>query len=109
MKHDTLKKKRRSGYLEIVLVVIFFAVIIIWFSVGFANISSSTSKENLNEATQSVKKAVTLCYSIEGSFPPNIQYLKDNYNLVINEDKYIVHYNVFASNVMPEVVLFSRN
>lgn len=108
MKLSTLRKHKRISYLEAIIMILFFVAIIISFSFGFSGVKSTTHQEQINEATNSVKKAVILCYSIEGEFPPDIEYLKDNYNLIVNDDKYIIHYNVFASNVMPEIVLFSR-
>ena len=108
MKLNMLRKKRRAGSFEVILVILFFAAIIVWFSFGFKDIISSTKNEQLFEVTQSVKKAVVLCYSIEGSFPPDLEYLQDNYGLIINEDIYIVHYSVFASNIMPDIIVFSR-
>ena len=102
-------RRKRFGSFEIVITIIVFIALLVWFSIGFNAIRISTSSEQLNEATATVNKAVVLCYSIEGSFPPNLQYLKDNYNLVIDENTYIVHYSAFASNIMPDIVLFIRD
>ena len=45
------------------------------------------------------------CYAIEGAYPESFDYLKENYNLYIDEDKYSVQYMVFASNIMPTVTI----
>jgi len=103
-----LSSKKRFGSLEIVITILIFVAVMVWFNVGYNSIKISTSTEQLNEARQTISKAVVLCYSIEGVFPPDIDYLKDNYGLVIDEGKYIVHYDAFASNLMPEITLFRR-
>ena len=100
--------RKRFNSFEIAITIIVFIGLLVWFSIGFNSVKISTNSEQLNEATATVNKAVVLCYSIEGSFPPNLKYLVDNYGLIIDENRFIVHYSTFASNVMPEVILFNR-
>ena len=57
---------------------------------------------------QSVRKAVVQCYAIEGAYPPDIDYLEKEYSLEYNHDKYYIDYEVFASNVMPNVDVYER-
>ena len=57
---------------------------------------------------QSVRKAVVQCYAIEGAYPPDIDYLEKEYSLEYNHDKYYIDYEVFASNVMPNVEVYER-
>ena len=47
-----------------------------------------------------VKSSAIQCCAIEGYYPKDIQYLKDNYGLIIDEDKYIVVYNVIVSLIL---------
>ncbi len=101
-------KKRRFGYVELVVSIIFFLVLVAWFHIGLTAIINTTNTEQLNEAESTVRKAVILCYSIEGAYPPDIDYLKDNYGVNIDDKRYFVHYSVFASNLMPEIVVFPK-
>lgn len=55
-----------------------------------------------------VRRAAMECYAVEGVFPPEVSYLEENYGLVINHDAYIVSYEIFASNVMPDVRVLVR-
>ncbi len=108
MKFKSFKKKRKPGYFESFFTVLFLVGLIVWFSFGFNNIANSNIEEQLSETRETIRKCVVLCYSIEGQFPPNIEYLEKNYNLYINDEKYIVSYNIFASNIMPEIAVFER-
>ena len=36
-------------------------------------------------------------------YPPSLDYLADNYGVVVDREHYIVHYDVFASNIMPDI------
>ena len=55
-----------------------------------------------------VKNAALTCYAVEGLYPAELQYLRDNYNLSYNEDRYIVYYEAVASNLMPSIKVVER-
>ena len=39
-------------------------------------------------------------YAIEGSYPGSIAEIEEKYGIIIDE-RYVVHYSIFASNIMP--------
>ena len=50
-----------------------------------------------------VRNAATTCFAVEGAYPADLDYLRENYGLAYDEDKYHVLYEAFASNQMPEI------
>lgn len=56
-----------------------------------------------------VVRAAVHCYAVEGAYPPSIEYLEDTYGLIIDHERFLVDYVIFASNVMPDVTVYSRN
>lgn len=64
--------------------------------------------QNIDLLRQSAKKAIVQCYADEGIYPPELEYLEENYGLVYDHDSFYVEYDVFASNVMPQVDVFER-
>lgn len=64
------------------------------------------------QAASSLKKAVVdsaiQCCAIEGFYPPDIKYLEENYGLLIDHDKYIVAYDMFASNLLPDITIITK-
>lgn len=50
-----------------------------------------------------VKNAALTCFAVEGAFPYELDYLRENYGLAYDEEKYHVLYEAFASNQMPEI------
>ncbi|MFA5657955.1 MAG: hypothetical protein WC900_01580 [Oscillospiraceae bacterium] len=101
-------QKKRYGYVELVITILVFFAVLAWFNIGFNSIVSTTNQEQLKEAGETIRKAVVLCYSIEGAYPPDIDYLKENYGINIDEKRYVIHYSAYASNLMPEIVVFPR-
>ena len=68
-----------------------------------------TSDRQQHEMTMNaIRRAVADCYAIEGYYPPNMDYLYDNYNVSVDEDKYFVLYEVFAPNIRPSVRLIDK-
>ena len=72
---------------------------------GLDNVTTNQAKERLEEAL--VRGAVT-CYANEGIYPPTLSYLTENYNVKIDKERYFVDYEVFASNVMPQITVIEK-
>ena len=88
--------------------IIISILLIIFFLFSINKVNEKSSAESHLILIDAINKAVVQCYAIEGYFPPDIEYLEENYGLIINHDKYIVSYNVFASNIMPNIDVFIR-
>lgn len=67
---------------------------------GIGNVSQEQQVEQVRKA---VRSALITCYAVEGRYPSDVQWLKDNYGLAYDEDRYIVSYDAFASNILPDV------
>ena len=52
-----------------------------------------------------VRRAAAACYAIEGIYPPDVAYLEEHYGIRIDWDRYTVDYQVFASNLMPDITV----
>ena len=90
----------------VILYIIILLGVIIWSVEGIDNAVNVNNQQQKVELETSINKAISLCYSIEGSYPPSIDYLIDNYGLSLDKTKYVVHYEIFASNIAPEVEVF---
>lgn len=50
-----------------------------------------------------VKNAALTCYAVEGAYPDSVQYLREHYHLAYDEDRYMITYDAFASNMIPDI------
>lgn len=97
-------KKRSSGFLKkLALSLAVFALVFGVILTLVDRIGSVSSEEETELVRDAVRDAVLTCYAVEGAYPMDIGYLKDRYGLAYNEDAYIVSYDAFASNIMPEI------
>ena len=66
-------------------------------------------RENSRDAIrETVLRRASECYAVEGAYPESLAYLEEHYALVINHRDFIVTYEVYASNQMPEVRVLVR-
>ncbi|MFA9424149.1 MAG: hypothetical protein ACERLG_11255 [Sedimentibacter sp.] len=97
-------KKRKFEILTVIIIVLFIGYL--YFAVGKAKVGNE--EERYNILSDAIVRSAVQCYAIEGFYPPNIQYLESNYGLVVDHDKYVISYNVFASNIIPDIDVFKK-
>ena len=85
-----------------------FCVIVLVMLYGFQHAAERSAAENLRMPEASLRRAVVRCYALEGQYPPDIAYLQEQYGLQIDMDSYMVHYEVFAENIMPDITVLER-
>ena len=68
--------------------------------------SSETMEEEL--VLQAVRSAALTCYAVEGAYPMSLDELEHGYGLAYNKEAYIVVYNAFASNIMPDIQVLRK-
>ena len=88
--------------------LVVFSVIVLLMLYGLQSAAQSSRSESLRITEDALRKAVVSCYALEGRYPPDVAYLQEQYGLQLNEEKYIVHYEVFAENIMPEITVLER-
>ena len=94
---------KMSAFIAVVVVAVFLVF------VGLGSLSSTQSDKQLNIARDAIIKAAVQCYALESQFPPSLQYLVDNYGLTLDESKFVYHYRVIGSNMVPEIQVFLLN
>jgi hypothetical protein len=75
---------------------------------GLSSTEKAGDAEQAKLLRDSISRAVVSCYALEGGYPESLQYLVENYNVRIDESKFIVHYTIFASNIMPDIDILPR-
>ncbi len=82
--------------------------LIIAVSTAITSVETTNSQEQLSALEDTIMRSAIHCYSLEGAYPTEISYLEENYDLVIDWDKYIVHYEMFASNIAPDITVILK-
>ncbi len=90
------------------LLLIIVIVIFTQSFIGVSRFDGYSEDERIEAIETAVTKAAVQCYAIEGSYPPDIDYLAEHYGLVVNKDAYFYHYEIVASNIIPIIAVYKK-
>jgi hypothetical protein len=83
--------------------ILLFAVVFSMLFSGLGGISSGSTQEGVDITREAIERAAIVAYASEGFYPPSLRFIEENYNLQIDHNRFLVRYEVFASNIMPFV------
>ena len=97
----SLKRGRsHSGlWLSILMFVAVVSVVLLLIS----GMEQRVDLEQTRRLEDTVRRAAITCYAVEGRYPPTLAYMTEHYGVMVDEDRYIVRYDVFAENLMPVI------
>ena len=96
-------RKESHPLRNLLLSVGFFLVILIACGLGFHMISKQSSVEEMRTLEQAIHKSVAHCYAVEGVYPESLEYLKEEYGISYDSEKYFVDYQIWGENIMPDI------
>ena len=100
------KAAKGRAWLWIVTALILLAVLVLGF-IGAAR-SGESRASAAAEIRRTVENSARQCYVIEGVYPPDLEYLEQNYGLQINKNEFYVRYEIYASNQPPTVKVVGK-
>lgn len=98
-------KARESWLYNLLLPTAFFALVLSVLYGGLGTLDQATRDQQLRSAEEAIRRAAVHCYAVEGQYPPNLQYLQDRYGIQVDSQRYIVHYQAVAGNLMPDILI----
>ena len=101
----TKRRKRPLGGLGTAVAVL---ALVLWFFTAVGNLSRDSGDEGREQLETALRRSAVACYAAEGVYPPTLDYLKDHYGVQVDEAQYIVFYEIFASNLMPDITVLER-
>lgn len=100
-------KKRRIN-ITAALSALLFILIIAWLAVSSGNASDAARSSRSDALRKSVINGAAMCYSIEGEYPRELEYIEENYGVRIDRERYTVHYEYFGANIAPSVTVTEK-
>lgn len=108
MKSFVNVKARRAERVGVIRTIVFFVVISAVLVVGIYYIGNMGNEQGIKLTREAAVRTAVQCYSIEGIYPPNVDYMEKNYKLSYDKSKYYIHYDAFASNIMPTIEVYEK-
>lgn len=91
-----------------VLLPILAVAVLCFFLTALSNLDSGRQEEGKLRLEEAIRRSAVACYAVEGIYPPDLEYLQQYYGLQIDESKYLVVYEAFAENLMPDITVLER-
>ena len=109
MKKSIFKRSVFDLIRDSVVSVIFTFAVIVAIVMGLRETEISSRAEGLRLLKESLVRAAVQCYAVEGRYPDSIKYIEEHYGVHIYRARYVVHYEIFASNILPDITVLELN
>jgi hypothetical protein len=93
-----------SGVRLFVFTLIFVGVVIF----GVSQAAEANRAEGIRLLEEAIMRAAVHSYAVNGFFPESLDYIVENFGIHI-DPRFLVHYDVFASNIVPDIRVFELN
>jgi len=98
-----------AGHIKKIVVALAIVVAVIILTIFLKNkIENDLASQNEASVQSAVLNSCMECYSVEGLYPQELSYLEKHYGLVIDHSKYIVSYDAFSNNLVPNIKVLWR-
>jgi hypothetical protein len=96
-------KRRKFDMMKIafIVIIIILTMTAAFFLKGISDHGDNYDEARLKTIRSAIYDALVTCYALEGGYPFEIDHLADNYGLIIDRSRYIYHYEITASNILP--------
>lgn len=79
--------------------------ILLFFLTALSNVGEEKALKDKAQLEEALRRAAVSCYAIEGAYPPTLEYLVENYAVSYDEERFVIKYELFASNMMPDITV----
>ena len=102
------RKNTFGAALRALLLPVAAVAVVLCFFTALSNLESGRADEGRRQLEEALRRSAVACYAAEGMYPPDLTYLEDHYGLQTDADRYTVYYDVFASNLMPDITVLEN-
>lgn len=100
-------KKEKTHWTHLLPSVLFLAVLLV-FTFCAGHLSDSNSNQEYQIVQNALERSITQCYALEGTYPPNIEYLQNNYGFTYNTSHFYIDYQYIGGNLRPDVTIIAK-
>ena len=90
---------------KLIAVLLVLALVIAGFSLGISSLVNGHHQQDKALLEEVLHRTAVACFASEGFYPPDVAYMQQHYGLRYDENRFTVHYDRFASNLMPDITV----
>ena len=92
---------------KLISIAIFLCIAVV-FVVGVDYLGKGQIEKEQESLEKAIARDIVQCYSIEGQYPPDLQYMEDHYGLTYDKETFFVDYQPIAANLYPDYTVIRR-
>ena len=81
---------------------------LLWLVAAWPNREGGRDDEERRQLEGAFRRSAGACALWEGISPPDLAYLEEHYGIQIDESRYTVYYDIFGSNLMPDITVLEN-
>jgi len=109
MEKRVFKKSFLAVILSAMAPIVFTIIIIAMVIVGLRQADEANRAEGLRLLEEAIIRAAVHSYAVEGRFPESLSAISDKYGIFIDTTRFVVHYDVLGTNILPDIRVFELN
>lgn len=90
-------------------VFLLLPAVLLCFCLGIHRLETRHREQGRQQLEEAVRRAAVSCYASYGFYPPSVAYMAENCGLRYDGESYVIHYERFASNLMPDITVLERS
>jgi hypothetical protein len=90
----------KASYILLMIIIVCAVIILVS---GLSEYGQKIDEKRTDRIREAVSDALITCYALEGSYPSTLEYLSENYGLILDKEKYIFRYEFVGANIFPEL------
>lgn len=91
-----------------ILKILPMALVLAAFALGVSRLEQGRQQESTRVLEDALRRAAVACYACEGAYPQDADVLCRKYGVSYDKNRYYVHYDCFASNLMPDITVVEK-
>jgi len=102
--------EKRSGFRwkGLAVTVVVFVAVILLFSSLMGRTEETANREQTSLLEAAIRNAAVTSYATEGKYPATLEEIVQTYGVVIDHDRFYVRYDVFGTNIMPDIYVIVK-
>lgn len=85
-----------------------FLILLLLFLGGIHSVSRTSLAKQQESLETALHRSIAQCYAVEGTYPPSLEYLVTHYGLTYDSDEFLVDYEYYGSNLLPEITVLHK-
>lgn len=88
--------------------IVCLLLVLLTFLLSVARLERGRQEQGVRVLEDALRRAAVACYASEGFYPSDADYLREKYGVTYDESRYQIHYDCFASNLMPDITVVEK-